>query len=260
MQRTPTLSDADMTLFERKTRYVRQYFTFGVKSSRDFLLYLSAPGVYDSPEVDVELQTIPGKNGDLVRENARQGERRYKNIDVIYDAFFFDAVAPRTATVKSWLLSRVGYQVLHDTYDPDFFRMGLCREVITFESKSSKGVSMKLTFHCQPQRWSVDGQRKIRLDKGGVLRNPFAFPSKPLIRVYGSGEGKVFVGDAVVNILQNSGYIDLNCETHNAYDAAGFCNGCIKSDDFPSLKPGRNSISWSGNITALEITPRWWTL
>ena len=55
MQRMPILSETDLSLFELKTRYVRNYLTFAGKNSKDFLLYLSAPGVYDSPEVDMEL-------------------------------------------------------------------------------------------------------------------------------------------------------------------------------------------------------------
>jgi hypothetical protein len=95
----PTLSETDLSLFELKTRYVRNYLTFAGKNSKDYLLYISGPGVYDSPAVDVELQAIPGKNGDLIRDNAKAGEHRYKNLDITYDAFFFDGLAPRTASV-----------------------------------------------------------------------------------------------------------------------------------------------------------------
>ncbi len=260
MQRQPILSDSDISLFELKTRFTRSYLTFAGKSSKDFLLYISGPGVYDSPEADVELESVPGRNGDIIRENAKDGERRFKNLDISYDAFFFDAVAPRTAAVKSWLLSPVGYQVLHDTYDPDFFRLGFCKEAISFSPKRNKGASMKLTFHCQPQRWSVEGQRRIRLEKESTIRNPYDFPAKPIIRVYGSGAGKLYVGDQAISILANDGYIDLNCETHNAYDNKGFCNGYVKSNDFPDLKPEKNHIAWSGAIDHVEITPRWWTL
>ena len=93
MQRMPTLSETDLSLFELKTRYVRNYLTFAGKNSKDFLLYISGPAVYDSPAVDVELQTIPGKNGDLIRENAKAGERRFKNLDISYDAFFLPEAA-----------------------------------------------------------------------------------------------------------------------------------------------------------------------
>lgn len=160
METMPILSDTDMSLFKLKTRYVRNDLTYVGKNSKDFLLYISGPGVYDSPEVDMSLQTIPGKNGDIIQENAKAGEWRFKNIDFSYDAFFFGFLPPKTTAVKSWLLSPTGYQVLHDTYDPDFFRMGICKEVLAFESKQNKAATMKMTFHCQPQRWSIDGQRK----------------------------------------------------------------------------------------------------
>lgn len=260
MQRQPILSERDMSIFELKTRFVRNYLTFAGRNSRDFLLYISGPGVYDSPEADVEMTSVPGKNGDIIRENAKNGQRRFKNIDITYSAFFFDGLPARTAEVKSWLLSPVGYQVLHDTYDPDFFRMATCKDVVSFDVKGRKGASMELKFHCQPQRWSIEGQRKVKLEKPGVIRNPYAFPSKPIIRAYGSGEAKLYVGSELIEIKSIDGYVDLNCETHNAYNADGFCNDTIKSDDFPDFEPGKNHISWTGGIEYLEITPRWWTL
>ena len=51
-----------------------------------------------------------------------------------------------------------------------------------------------------------------------------------------------------------------NCETHNAYNASGFCNETILSDDFPELPEGKTQITWTGGITAVEVIPRWWTL
>lgn len=260
MQRQPVLSERDMSIFERKTRLVRNYLAFAGKNSKDFLLYISGPGVYDSPEVDMELTSVPGKNGDVIRENAKSGQRRFKNIDITYSAFFFDALPARTAAVKSWLLSPVGYQVLHDTYDPDFFRMATCKEALAFDVKGKKGASMELKFHCQPQRWSVEGQRKVRMEHPGAIRNPYAFPSRLLIRAYGSGEAKLYVGSELITINSIDGYVDLNCETHNAYNASGFCNDTVKSNDFPEFAPGRNNISWTGGIEYLEIRPRWWTL
>ena len=109
--------------FDLKGRFARQYLSFAGKSSKDFLLYLSGPGVYDSPAVDVKSTSVPGRNGDIISENARAGRRRYQNVDIKYEAFFFNGLPAKTAAVKSWLLSPVGYQKLQDTYDPDFFRL-----------------------------------------------------------------------------------------------------------------------------------------
>ena len=59
--------------FDLKGRFARQYLSFAGKSSKDFLLYLSGPGVYDSPAADVESTSVPGRNGDIISENARAG-------------------------------------------------------------------------------------------------------------------------------------------------------------------------------------------
>ena len=71
--------------FQLKGRYARQYLSFAGKSSKDFLLYLSGPGVYDSPAADVESTSVPGRNGDIITENARTGRRRYQNVDHAVD-------------------------------------------------------------------------------------------------------------------------------------------------------------------------------
>lgn len=66
--------------FQLKDRYARQYLSFAGKSSKDFLLYLSGPGVYDSPAADVESTSVPGRNGDILTENAKAGRRiRYRS-------------------------------------------------------------------------------------------------------------------------------------------------------------------------------------
>ena len=83
-------------LFELKTRYTRNYLTFAGKNSKDFLLCISEPGVYNSPAVALELQTLPGKSGDLIRDNAKAGERCYKKLDISYDAFSLMLLAPHS--------------------------------------------------------------------------------------------------------------------------------------------------------------------
>ena len=186
--------------FETRGRFRRNYLSFAGRNSKEFLLYLSGPGVYDSPEVDVTATSVPGKNGDILTENARSGQRRFHNVDIKYEAFFFDGLPAKTTAVKSWLLSPVGYQKLMDTYNPDFFRMAVCREAVEFEVTGQKAAKMDLVFHCKPQRWSVEGQKPIRMEEAGILRNPFNFPSQPVIRVFGEGNGKLYVGDNLITI------------------------------------------------------------
>lgn len=137
--------------FQLKDRYARQYLSFAGKSSKDFLLYLSGPGVYDSPAADVESTSVPGRNGDILTENAKAGRRRYQNVNIKYKAFFFNGLPAKTAAVKAWLLSPVGYQKLQDTYDPDFFRMAVCKDALAFDVTAQKAAEMELAFNCKPR-------------------------------------------------------------------------------------------------------------
>ena len=190
--------------FDLKGRFARQYLSFAGKSSKDFLLYLSGPGVYDSPAADVESTSVPGRNGDIISENARAGRRRYQNVDIKYEAFFFNGLPAKTAAVKSWLLSPVGYQKLQDTYDPDFFRMAVCTEAMEFDVTAQKAAKMDLVFNCKPQRWSVEGQRTVRLESRSNLMNPFAFPAQPIFKIYGDSGGVLYVGDESIIIRTHS--------------------------------------------------------
>lgn len=101
--------------FQLKGRYARQYLSFAGKSSKDFLLYLSGPGVYDSPAAGCGESTSVPAERDIITENARTGRRRYQNVDIKYKAFFFNGLPAKTAPVKAWLLSPIGYQKLQDT-------------------------------------------------------------------------------------------------------------------------------------------------
>ena len=53
MQRQPILTNRDLSLFELKTRLVRNYLTFAGKNSKDFLLYISASGESYTPGAEI---------------------------------------------------------------------------------------------------------------------------------------------------------------------------------------------------------------
>ena len=50
--------------------------------------------------------------------------------------------------------------------------------------------------------------------------------------------------------------ITLDSPLMEAYKGATGTNGCM-SGDFPTLLPGQNAISWTGNVTKVVIQPNW---
>ena len=64
------------------------------------------------------------------------------------------------------------------------------------------------------------------------------------------------VGTQIVELTDIEDSITLNTSLMEAYKDNLGMNGCI-SGEFPVLNPGANAISWSGNVTKVEVQPNW---
>ena len=89
-----------------------------------------------------------------------------------------------------------------------------------------------------------------------LLINPGSVYSEPTITVYGSGEITLMVGTQIVELTDIEDSITLNTSLMEAYKGDLGMNSCM-SGEFPVLKPGANAISWSGNVTKVEVQPNW---
>lgn len=234
---------------------------FNGRCSKHFGLMITGAGAYNAPERDIENIAVAGRNGDLTRDNGR-----YKNIPVSYPAIVFPDFAKNADAVRGWLLSAVGYQRLEDDYNPDYFRMAQFKGPISFDVTAlSRAGETTLTFDCKPQRFLKAGEIPVIMESEGMIRNPTLFPALPLITVYGTGPIALTVGSTVVGIQSLEDHICLDSDTQNAYRVGdgGVLenkNGTIYAQDFPVLAAGENTISWTGDLTKIEIIPRWWTL
>ena len=80
--------------------------------------------------------------------------------------------------------------------------------------------------------------------------------SEPIITVYGTGDITLMVGTVIVELEGISGSITLDSELQEAYSGTTSMNSAM-SGEFPILKPGVNAISWTGNVTRIEVKPNW---
>ena len=232
----------------------RNYIFFDNKDLRDFGLYVSGSNVFNAPERAYNEITIPGRNGTLLGS-----ERRLENIPMVYPAFIYRDFNVNVAGLRSFLLSRIGYKRLMDSYHPDEFRLGYYASGLDAEMTSKLDAGkFDLTFNCKPQRFLVSGETPITFTESGTINNPTLFNAQPLIRVYGTGS--ITVNGVTVTISEADGYTDIDCEIMEAYKGTVLKNYAISLDstDFPVLSAGSNAITLNG-VTAI-ITPRWWTL
>lgn len=230
---------------------------FNGKSSDDFNVRVEK---YPARKMAVRRQTmssIPGRNGSLLFS-----ENCFDNTTQEYEIYLSaerEKLPMVSQAVAEWLYGPGGYARLEDTYDPEVFRQAAFSGPFNLSNVFNRFGKATISFDCKPQKFYKNGENAIKCSKNQVLLNPTGFEASPIIEVDGSGACTLTVGGTTVNILSLS-HLILDCDFQNAYYGSVNLNSTISCDEFPKLRRGNNIITWTGNISSVKVTPRWWTL
>lgn len=235
---------------------MRQFLTYAGRSTKEFGIFISGEGTFSSPERNTSSQEVPGRNGALLFDMGN-----YKNMPVKYPAFIIKGLPTRIRDFLNFAGAQIGYQRLEDTYHPYEFRMAKFKTNPSIDTAGYMNRSGKFTleFDCKPQRFLKSGEEITTLEADGVILNRTLQNAKPLLRVYGTA-GAIEIGAETIEISAIDDYVDIDCEIMDAYKGAVNCNGNVSFTDDIVLSPGDNNISLSGDITKIEITPRWFII
>lgn len=237
-------------------------FWFAGRHTSEFNMYVEKRPAQRTAERKRTAVSVSGRSGDL-----HYTEDAFKNYQQPYECYFHGPKPmPAVAhAIKDWLHGDGSYQKLQDAYDPECFRMATFVGPMDIENTLNKYGRCIVVFDCAPQCYLHTGQNAVTFRENGVLLNPTFRTAKPLITIYGTGPGTVTVGGRTVTINELADQLTLDCEMQHAYRKVGDAapenkNGTIRAVPFPELGPRENLISWTGDITHIEIVPRWWTL
>jgi len=237
--------------------------------SRDYGIYITGDAVFNSPERDVEMVEIPGRNGAYALDKGRFG-----NIEVSYPAGIFgDTEADFREGIRAFrnaLASRKGYKRLEDEYNPTEYRMAVYKSGLEVTPTALKAGEFTITFDCQPQRFLKSGETAVTVADGGTITNPTLFEARPLVEVEGYGRLSVD-GDTVVvhnepygpvtllqSIRSNRGYVVFshNVSLMNTGDSITVASGSGSSFEVWEQSSGNDyvevtavSASLSGDIS-----------
>lgn len=217
---------------------------FDGENSRNYGVYITGSAVYNAPERDVEMISIPGRSGAFAFDKGR-----FENIEVSYPAGIFADTetdfAEAVSDFRNFLCSRRGYVRLTDEYNPNEYRMAVYKSGLEVSPAQLKAGEFNITFNCMPQRYLTSGENEITVADGNTITNPTRFYSQPMLEV--KGYGTIAFNGYVIE-LENAvmGEIvlaDPATVTSKSYFSIYFNNGQFNNGDTITLNGG--SFKWN---------------
>lgn len=246
---------------------MRDRFVYDGVPSTDFNVGISGAGTYTGAKRRITSVEIPGRSGNVTFDDGA-----FDNVRHEYKAFIAHTFRTDFDNFRAFLMAHSDkYYRLEDSYHPDEFYLAR----YDGDAKPTPKVRLRngeftLTFDRKPQRFLKIGEQETSYDDyfGNIVLNPTRFPTKPLMRIYGTGT--LTIGDVTLTIGAHSHpYITMDCETQQAYYGSTNCNSLITRTDGDTfiLLPGENEIDFSGMtppgtgiLPHVIITPRWYTI
>lgn len=194
---------------------MRHSIIFGGVDSADYGIYIGGEGTFNAPKRDVEMITVPGRNGTFALDRGR-----FENIEVTYPAFNFEPdLATFSANLEAFrnaICSQKWYQRLTDSFHPDEYRMAAYIDGLEIKPISYNTASeFELTFDCMPQRYLTSGETAISVSDGQTLVNPTLFESSPLLEF--DGYGSIGINGETVTVSNGAlGVIPISSAVNTA--------------------------------------------
>lgn len=234
--------------------------------SRDHNVFVRKKNTFDRTGRDLSFISVPGRDGDIVIDN-----KKHKNIEIEYELSLFATQFSEISEnenffysledMKRVLVEDGKYYNLYDSYTPEYYRKACLIEGLEVDNGEHWSVGQfSLTFNCKPFLYRIDGDEKQTITaKNTVLYNPEMYDSLPYIKIYGNGDIYLHIGGGQYNFLNVTGFVECDSDSMNVYKQMTNKNNDYQANSFPVLSPGNNTISWAGNVSKIEITPRWRT-
>lgn len=234
------------------------FFIYDDKNSNDFHIKIRKVNNLNSSQIKYEKIEIPGKNGEFLNSN-NCFSNFLLEIECSLDARKTKNINELSGEIKKWLLTNLSYKKLIISNDSEYYYEAICCNKLDFEHIIRNYKHFVITFECKPFKKHLHGDNKIILTKSSTLYNN-NLVSNPYIKIVGNGDITININNQKLILKNIEDEIEIDCEIMNAYKNVN--NKIILQNnkmysDFPVLEEGKNDISWTGNVTRLEITPRW---
>lgn len=227
------------------------YIYFNNEKSSDLDLIIEKTP--DIPSSNIKYATIDIDGGETLTKN--QG---FNDITLKFDFAYFadpEEYMMKKSRIDNWLLNSIGNYLI---YSLDEFTAYKVKQAQIDNTTTTSRIlrHFSVTFTCTGLKYMANGLKPIELTSNAVLNNFGSYESKPLVKIYGSGNITFSIGSKSFTINNVVDYVSVDSEIKECYKDS-INKGKDMVGDWPVLPIGSSNITWSGAVSKVEITPRW---
>lgn len=243
-------------------RLAKGQFKFRGKDSKEFGTSIETEPQIKSAERVFELRERPG-NFDYVADF-----KYYRPVPITLECFYKSTSRDDNWQVRDEISAWCdtgNYEDLILYMDPQYLYKAIVTSPPDFKGNraTGKSVPFNLEMTLQPFKYDLFGLEKKILTKEKTLINHKRYASKPYLKIYGEGAISIFINGQEFKMIGVQGNIEIDSleEEVSRYDKKILISQSKNylNSNFPLFVPGENKISWKGNVSKVEIIPRWWT-
>jgi len=227
-------------MFDKMPSFIWQ----GKDSYEDYGIVITVLPPETIPEANVDEIPIPGRDGDLTIDYNTKKPYTLPMTCTLLDFAKIDEV-------KAWLN---GSGDLIFNWQNYIFDARLINQIDISQSLESLG-EFPLIWKVQPYKRDIDSLILI-LEAPQTIFNPSTQNSKPVIKLYGTGNVNLIINGNIINLTNVSEYVTIDSDIQNAFKDTLPKNNDMEGE-FQELISGTNYISWTGSVAKIEITPNW---
>lgn len=243
------------------------WFKIGDHWSEEFQMFLVKRPEKKKAQRMMTLDEVSGVNK-LILSDKGYYTNAEQQLDCFYVSPDLESVQYIEDQITSALDTRGEYVDLMAYYDPKYVYKVVVINSPTFSGDAGgmRGVSFTFDVSVAPFKFRVGGENVIVLNGSQQLYNPERYQSYPKINIFGNGNISLYINGRETKLVdvENNIIIDSDQDVMEVYkeSESGLINlhkKFIGNQNFPYLDPNMNQISWIGNVSKVEINPRWQT-
>lgn len=231
-------------------------FNYLGEDSDEFGLRINDGVTFVSPENDIEYVEVKGYDGDIPIDNERL-KTVIKPVKVTMFPTDGETLSEQVSNISNWLKSSKKYSELIFSNDDEYTYLATCYEQYNVDQLLIRYGEATINFKMMPYKFLASGLFESQLKS--TITNTTNRIAKPKLTIKGSGNVTVKIGDSVLTVKG----MDGGCVIDTLYSQATSLDGSraiwdkVTTWPLPTIAPGKQTVTVTGNVTDIRIIPRW---